>query len=217
MILAPSILSADFGRLADQLALAERGGATAVHVDVMDGHFVPNLTVGPAVVKSLRKVTALPLDCHLMIENAERYLDAFADAGASWISLHVEALPHLQRAVAHLKSRGLQAGVALNPATPLGALEEILPELDYVLVMSVNPGFAGQSFLPASLGRIERLSAEIRRRGLATRIEVDGGIDAGNVGAVVKAGASIVVAGHAVFGQADPEAAARRLLEAGRS
>ena len=217
MILAPSILSADFGRLADQLALAERGGATAVHVDVMDGHFVPNLTVGPAVVKSLRKVTALPLDCHLMIENAERYLDAFADAGASWISLHVEALPHLQRAVAQVKSRGLQAGVALNPSTPLGALEEILPELDYVLVMSVNPGFAGQSFLPASLGKIERLAGDIRRRGLATRIEVDGGIDVGNVGAVVKAGASIVVAGHAVFGQADPEAAARRLLEAGRS
>ncbi|HET9314379.1 MAG TPA: ribulose-phosphate 3-epimerase [Vicinamibacteria bacterium] len=217
MILAPSILSADFGRLADQLALAERGGATAVHVDVMDGHFVPNLTVGPAVVKSLRKATSLPLDCHLMIENAERYLDAFADAGASWISLHVEALPHLQRAVAHVRSRGLQVGVALNPSTPLGALDEILPELDYVLVMSVNPGFAGQVFLPASLGKVERLAAEIRRRGLPTRIEVDGGIDEGNVGAMVRAGASIVVAGHAVFGQPDPEAAARRLLEAGRA
>jgi ribulose-phosphate 3-epimerase len=217
VILAPSILSADFARLADQLALAERGGATAVHVDVMDGHFVPNLTVGPAVVKSLRKATALPLDCHLMIENAERYVDAFADAGASWISLHVEALPHLQRAVAQVKGRGLQAGVALNPSTPLAALEEILPELDYVLVMSVNPGFAGQVFLPASLGKIDRLSAEIRRRGLATRIEVDGGIDESNVAAVVKAGASVVVAGQAVFGQADPEAAARRLLEAGRS
>jgi ribulose-phosphate 3-epimerase len=217
VILAPSILSADFGRLADQLALAERGGATVVHVDVMDGHFVPNLTVGPAVVKSLRKVTSLPLDCHLMIENAERYLDAFADAGASWISLHVEALPHLQRAVAHVKARGLQAGVALNPSTPLGTLDEILPELDYVLVMSVNPGFAGQVFLPASLGKVERLAAEIRRRGLATRIEVDGGIDETNVGAMVKAGASVVVAGQAVFGQLDPEAAARRLLEAARS
>ncbi len=217
MILAPSILSADFGRLAEQVALAERGGATVVHVDVMDGHFVPNITIGPPVVKALRKVTSLPLDCHLMIENAERYLDAFADAGASWISLHVEALPHLQRAVAHVRSRGLQAGVALNPSTPLGALDEILPELDYVLVMSVNPGFSGQGFLPGSLGKVERLAGEIRRRGLAARIEVDGGIDETNVRAVVDAGASVVVAGNAVFGQADPEAAARRLLQAGRS
>jgi ribulose-phosphate 3-epimerase len=217
VILAPSILSADFGRLAEQVALAERGGATAVHVDVMDGHFVPNITVGPPVVKALRKVTALPLDCHLMIENAERYIDAFADAGASWISLHVEALPHLQRAVAHVKSRGLRAGVALNPSTPLASLDEVLPELDYVLVMSVNPGFSGQSFLPASVGKVERLADDIKRRGLATRIEVDGGIDEGNVGAVVKAGASVIVAGQAVFGQPDPEAAVRRLLEAGRS
>jgi ribulose-phosphate 3-epimerase len=217
VILAPSILSADFGRLADQIALAERGGATVVHVDVMDGHFVPNITIGPPVVKALRKVTALPLDCHLMIESAERYLDAFADAGASWISLHVEALPHLQRAVAQVRSRGLQAGVALNPSTPLGSLDEILPELDYVLVMSVNPGFSGQGFLPASLGKVERLAGEIRRRGLATRIEVDGGIDETNVRAVVDAGASVIVAGNAVFGQADPEAAARRMLEAGRS
>jgi ribulose-phosphate 3-epimerase len=183
----------------------------------MDGHFVPNITVGPPVVKALRKVTALPLDCHLMIENAERYIDAFADAGASWISLHVEALPHLQRAVAHVKSRGLRAGVALNPSTPLASLDEVLPELDYVLVMSVNPGFSGQSFLPASVGKVERLADDIKRRGLATRIEVDGGIDEGNVGAVVKAGASVIVAGQAVFGQPDPEAAVRRLLEAGRS
>jgi ribulose-phosphate 3-epimerase len=217
VILAPSILSADFGRLAEQVALAERGGAGVLHVDVMDGHFVPNITIGPPVVRALRKVTALPLDCHLMIENAERYLDAFADAGASWISLHVEALPHLQRAVAHLKSRGLKAGVALNPSTPLASLEEILPDLDHVLVMSVNPGFSGQTFLPGSLDKIERLRAQIRRRGVATRIEVDGGIDEGNVRAVVAAGAEIVVAGNAVFGQADPESAARRLLEAGRS
>jgi ribulose-phosphate 3-epimerase len=217
VILAPSILSADFGRLAEQVALAEQGGATVVHVDVMDGHFVPNITIGPPVVKALRKVTTLPLDCHLMIENAERYLDAFADAGASWISLHVEALPHLQRAVAHLKSRGVNAGVALNPATPLWSLEEILPELDHVLVMSVNPGFGGQTFLAGSLDKIGRLHADIRRRGLATRIEVDGGIDEGNVRAVVAAGASVIVAGHAVFGHGDPEAAARRLLEAGRS
>jgi ribulose-phosphate 3-epimerase len=217
VILAPSILSADFGRLAEQVELAERGGAGVVHVDVMDGHFVPNITIGPPVVRALRKVTSLPLDCHLMIENAERYLDAFVDAGASWISLHVEALPHLQRAIAHLKSRGLKAGVALNPSTPLASLEEILPDLDYVLVMSVNPGFSGQTFLPGSLDKIDRLRAQIQRRGVATRIEVDGGIDEGNVRAVVAAGAEIVVAGNAVFGQADPEAAARRLLEAGRS
>ncbi len=217
MILAPSILSADFGRLAEQIALAERGGAGLVHVDVMDGHFVPNITIGPPVVKALRKATALPLDCHLMIENAERYLDAFVDAGASWISLHVEALPHLQRAVALLKSRGVQAGVALNPSTPLGALEEILPELDYVLVMSVNPGFSGQHFLPASLDKVRRLRAEIERRGLAVRIEVDGGIDESNVRSVIAAGAEVLVAGNAVFGQPDPEAAARRLLQAGRS
>jgi ribulose-phosphate 3-epimerase len=217
VIVAPSILSADFGRLADQVALAERGGAGVVHVDVMDGHFVPNITIGPPVVKALRKVTQLPLDCHLMIENAERYLDAFVDAGASWISLHVEALPHLQRAVAHLKSRGVKAGVALNPSTPLGSLEEILPDLDYVLVMSVNPGFSGQSFIPGSLDKLARLRAEIQRRGLATRIEVDGGVDEGNVRAVVAAGAEIVVAGNAVFGQADPEKAVRRLLEAART
>ena len=217
MILAPSILSADFGRLAEQIALAERGGAGAVHVDVMDGHFVPNITIGPPVVKALRKATSLPLDCHLMIENAERYLDAFVDAGASWISLHVEAMPHLQRAVAHLKSRGVKAGVALNPATPLATLDEILPELDYVLVMSVNPGFGGQSFLPASVDKIARLRGEIARHGLSVRIEVDGGIDEGNVKSVVDAGAEVIVAGNAVFGRPDPEAAARRLLEAGRS
>jgi ribulose-phosphate 3-epimerase len=217
VILAPSILSADFGRLADQIALAEAGGASVVHVDVMDGHFVPNITIGPAVVKSLRKVTALPLDCHLMIENAERYLDAFADAGASWISLHVEALPHLERAVAQVKARGLKAGVALNPSTPLVALEEILPAVDYVLVMSVNPGFSGQHFLPASVDKVKRLRAEIERRGLSVRIEVDGGIDATNVRTVVSAGAEVIVAGHAVFGQPDRVAAARRMLAAVRA
>lgn len=217
MILAPSILSADFGRLADQVARIERGGAGAVHVDVMDGHFVPNITIGPPVVRALRAVTRLPLDCHLMIEHAERYLDAFVDAGAAWISLHVEALPHLQRAVAHLKSRGVKAGAALNPSTPLSALEEILPELDYVLVMSVNPGFSGQAFLPGSLDKLRRLRAEIERRGLATLVEVDGGVDETNVRAVLAAGAEVIVAGNAVFGQADPEAAARRLLQAGRT
>jgi len=214
--LAPSILSADFGRLAEEIAAVERGGATVVHVDVMDGHFVPNLTIGPPVVRSLRKATRLPLDCHLMIENADRYLDAFVDAGASWISLHVEALVHLQRALAHLRGRGVRAGVALNPSTPLSALEELLPELDYVLVMSVNPGFSGQSFLPGSVEKIRRLRAAIQQRGLSVTIEVDGGVDVGNARLLCEAGAEVLVAGQAVFGQADPEAAARRLLEAAR-
>jgi ribulose-phosphate 3-epimerase len=216
MILAPSILSADFGRLSEQIAEAQRGGAGLVHVDVMDGHFVPNITLGPPVVKAIRKHTDLPLDCHLMIENAERWVDAFADAGANWISVHVEAMPHLQRTVAHLRQRGLKAGVALNPSTPLAVLEEILPELDYVLVMSVNPGFGGQSFLPGSLDKVRRLRAQIEARGLGARIEVDGGVDASNAAALVQAGAEILVAGNAVFGQADPETAARALLQAAR-
>jgi ribulose-phosphate 3-epimerase len=216
MILAPSILSADFARLGEAIAAVERGGAGAIHVDVMDGHFVPNITLGPPVVKSIRKATALPLDVHLMIENADRYLDAFVDAGANWISLHVEALPHLQRAVAHLRGRGVEAGVAINPATPLAAIEEILPELDYVLVMSVNPGFGGQKFLPGSLDKIRRLKKQIADRGLSTRIEVDGGVDATNVRALADAGADILVAGQAVFGAGDAERDARRLLEAAR-
>jgi ribulose-phosphate 3-epimerase len=214
VILAPSILSADFCRLGDEVAGAERGGAALVHVDVMDGHFVPNLTVGPAVVKALRKATRLPLDVHLMIEGAERYVDAFAEAGAAWISVHVEAMPHLQGTLAHLGRLGLRRGVALNPATPLTSLEEILPELDYVLVMSVNPGFGGQAFLPASLDKVRRLRRMLEARGLPTQIEVDGGVDATNARALVEAGAEVLVAGSAVFGQGDPEASARRLIEA---
>lgn len=214
MILAPSILSADFGRLADELVRVERGGAGVIHVDVMDGHFVPNLTLGPPVVKALRRATKLPLDVHLMIEHADRWLDAFIDAGADWISLHVEAVPHLQRAVAHLRARGLRPGVALNPATSLASLDEILPELDYVLVMSVNPGFGGQAFLPGALDKVRRLRAQVQARGLSTQIEVDGGVDLGNARRLVEAGAEILVAGSAVFGQGDPEAAARALLQA---
>jgi ribulose-phosphate 3-epimerase len=216
MILAPSILSADFARLGEDIASAERGGAGAIHVDVMDGHFVPNITLGPPVVKAIRRATTLPLDVHLMIENADRYLDAFVDAGATWISLHAEALPHLQRSVAHLKGRGVQAGVAINPATPLSALEEILPDLDYVLVMSVNPGFGGQKFLPGSLDKVRRLRAQIADRGLSVRIEVDGGVDLTNVRALSDAGADILVAGQAVFGGGDAERDARRLVEAAR-
>lgn len=216
MILAASILSADFSRLAEDIARAERGGASVIHVDVMDGHFVPNITLGPPVVKSIRKATALPLDCHLMIENADRYLDAFVDAGADWVSVHVEAVPHLERAVAHLARRGAKPGVVLNPATPLSTLEEILPEVHHVLVMSVNPGFGGQSFIPSSLDKVRRLKAMIGARGLATRIEIDGGVHAGNVRDVVAAGVEIVVAGSAVFGEGDVTAAARRMIEASR-
>jgi len=216
MILAPSILSSDFARLAEEVAAAARGGATLVHVDVMDGHFVPNITLGPPIVASLHKATPLPLDVHLMIENADRYLPAFVDAGAAWISLHQEAVPHLERQVAFLRERGVRAGVALNPATPLTTLDEILPELDYVLVMSVNPGFGGQKFIPGALDKIRRLRRIIQDRGLKTQIEVDGGVDAGNIRALVEAGAEVLVAGSAVFGKGDPEAAARRLVEAAR-
>jgi ribulose-phosphate 3-epimerase len=182
----------------------------------MDGHFVPNITLGPPVVRSLHKATPLPLDVHLMIEDADRYLDAFIDAGASWISLHQEAVTHLERAVAHLRGRGVGAGVALNPATPIGTLEDILPELDFVLVMSVNPGFGGQKFLPLALDKIRRLRAHIVERGLKTQIEVDGGVDATNVRALVAAGADVLVAGSAVFGHRDPAAAVRALLDASR-
>jgi ribulose-phosphate 3-epimerase len=216
VIVAPSILAADFGRLAEEVQKAEKGGAGVVHVDVMDGHFVPNLTVGPPVVKSLRRATSLPLDCHLMIENADRYVDAFVDAGANWVSVHVEAMPHLQRTIAHLRARGVRPGVVLNPATPLATLDEILPEVDYVLVMSVNPGFGGQTFLPASLDKIRRLKRTLDERGLRVDIEVDGGVDASNIRALAQAGAAIFVAGSAVFGQGDPEAGVRRLLEAAR-
>ena len=216
MILAPSILSSDFARLAEEVAAAARGGATLVHVDVMDGHFVPNITLGPPIVTSLHKATPLPLDVHLMIENADRYLQAFVDAGAAWISLHQEAVPHLERQVAFLRERGVRAGVALNPATPLATLDEILPQLDYVLVMSVNPGFGGQKFIPGALDKIRRLRRIIQDRGLKTQIEVDGGVDAGNIRALVEAGAEVLVAGSAVFGKGDPEAAARRLVEAAR-
>jgi ribulose-phosphate 3-epimerase len=216
VILAPSILAADFGHLAEEIAGAERGGAGVIHVDVMDGHFVPNLTVGPPVVASVRKATSLPIDVHLMIENADRYVDAFVDAGANWVSVHVEAMPHLQRTVAHLRSRGVRPGVVLNPATPLGSLEEILPEVDYVLVMSVNPGFGGQKFLPSSVDKIRRLAWALRERRLEAQIEVDGGVDTGNARTLIDAGAEILVAGSAVFGGGAPEAGARRLIEACR-
>jgi ribulose-phosphate 3-epimerase len=214
VILAPSILAADLGRLAEEVAAVERGGAGVIHVDVMDGRFAPNLTFGPAVVKALRRMTRLPIDVHLMVERGDRHVDAFVDAGASWVSLHVEAVPHLQRAVAHLSERGAKAGVVLNPSTPLSALEEILPEVDYVLLMSVNPGFSGQVFLPSTLDKIRRLHETIKTRRLRARIEVDGGITAENIRTVVEAGAEIIVAGVAAFSDGDPEAATRGLIEA---
>jgi len=203
-MIAPSILSADFARLGEQLAQIERGGAGVVHVDVMDGHFVPNLTVGPVVVKAVRRATKLPIDVHLMIENAERYVDAFVDAGANWVSVHVEALPHLHRTVAHLKGRGVRAGVVLNPSTALGSLDEILPDADYILMMSVNPGFGGQSFIPAALDKVRNLRAMAGGRPID--IEVDGGVTPQNAAEVAAAGANVLVAGSAVFKGGSPDA-----------
>jgi ribulose-phosphate 3-epimerase len=214
--LLPSILSADFAHLADQVAAAERGGGTVIHVDVMDGHFVPNITLGPPVVKSLRKATSLPLDCHLMIENPNEFIPAFADAGASWVSVHYEACPHLHRTLQLIAHHGMKPGVVINPATPVDFLIEILPMVHHVLIMSVNPGFGGQEFIPFSLKKLRRL-AELRRElGLAFKIEVDGGVAHDTVAAVVQAGAELLVAGNAVFGAGNPEQDARSLLAAAR-
>jgi ribulose-phosphate 3-epimerase len=212
--LAPSILSADFAHLAEQVARAREGGASVVHVDVMDGHFVPNLTIGPPVVKSLRKVTKLPLDCHLMIDNPDEFIPIFAEAGADWISIHQEATVHLNRSLQHIRDHGVRAGVVINPATPVETLSEVLDMVDYVLVMSVNPGFGGQKFLPNSLHKMRHL-AEIRaQRGLNFRIEVDGGVALDTVAEIARAGAEILVAGNAVFGKGDPKTNAEQLLKA---
>jgi len=197
--IAPSILSADFAHLAEEIAKAERGGADLIHVDVMDGHFVPNITLGPPVVSCIRKVTELPLDAHLMIEGPGRYIADFVKAGANWISVHVETEAHLNRTVNHIQDLGARAGVALNPGTPLSALEEILPEIDFVLVMSVNPGFGGQQFIPSSLHKIRKLNDLITSNGYRAQIEVDGGIGTTNLHEVLAAGAEIIVAGSAIF------------------
>ncbi len=199
--IAPSILSADFARLGEEVrAIAS---ADYLHVDVMDGHFVPNLTIGPPVVAALRKVTDLPLDVHLMIENPDRYIADFAAAGADIITVHLEAAVHLHRTVQLIRSLGKKAGVSINPATPVSALEVILDDLDLVLVMSVNPGFGGQSFIPAALTKIDQLRREIDRRGLRVELEVDGGVKTDNIGLIARAGADVFVAGSAVFGSSD--------------
>ena len=212
--LAPSILSADFARLGEHVRAAAEGGANVIHVDIMDGHFVPNITIGPPVVRSLRKATRLPLDCHLMIENPDQFIPDFADAGADWISVHQEACRHLNRTLHLIKSHQCLAGVVINPATPVDTLSEVLDIVDYVLVMSVNPGFGAQKFIPSTLHKMRQL-AEIRReRGLTFRIEVDGGVSLETVGEVVRAGAEILVAGNAVFGAGDPRENAQSLLKA---
>jgi ribulose-phosphate 3-epimerase len=212
--IAPSILSANFACLGDQIQAVERGGASLLHVDVMDGHFVPNITVGLPVVKSLAKFTRLPIDAHLMISEPGIYAAQFVEAGAQMVSVHVEADPHLHRTAMSIKAAGAQAGVVLNPSTPVGAVEEALQFVDYVLVMSVNPGFGGQKFIPQTLDKVKRLRQMILERQLNVRLEIDGGIDRSNIEDVVAAGAEIIVAGSAIFGKPDAEAAVKELREA---
>ncbi len=211
---APSILAADFAALGAAIDAAERGGADYIHVDVMDGHFVPNLTVGPAVVRALQRVARVPLDVHLMITDPDRYAEAFVKAGAAMLSVHVEVSPHLNRTITFIKELGAKAGVAINPSTPLVALEDVASEVDYVLVMSVNPGFGGQAFLPRSESKVRRLRSMLDRAGNPAPIEVDGGIDLETVGCVVRAGAEILVAGSSIFHAPDIVAAARGLRAA---
>jgi ribulose-phosphate 3-epimerase len=214
--LLPSILSADFARLGEQVQAAERGGGTVIHVDVMDGHFVPNLTLGPPVVTSLRRVTKLPLDCHMMIENPDEFVEPFAEAGANWMSVHYEACRHLHRSLELIAHHGMKPGVVINPATRVDLLVPILGIVHHVLVMSVNPGFGGQNFIPYSLNKLRQLKELRQELGLSYRIEVDGGVAHDTVAMVVEAGAELLVAGNAVFGAGQPEHDARELLKAAR-
>jgi ribulose-phosphate 3-epimerase len=211
--LAPSILSADFAHLAAQIQAVAEGGATVLHVDVMDGHFVPNITIGSPVVASLRKVTNLPLDCHLMIENPDQYIPAFVDAGADWISVHQEACVHLNRTLEMIQSHGARAGVVINPATPVQTLEEVLDMVHHVLVMSVNPGFGGQKFIPSTLEKVRKLALMRSARNANFRIEIDGGIATDTIADAVRAGVEILVAGNAVFGKGNPRENTERLLK----
>ena len=211
-VLAPSILSADFARLGAEVKDVEAGGAALIHVDVMDGHFVPNLTVGPAVTAAVRKVTQLPVDCHLMIENPERFVEAFVRAGADMVSVHFEATVHMHRTLQLIHDLGAKAGVVLNPATPLSSLDEILPQADYVLLMSVNPGFGGQSMIPSVLRKARDLRDWIDGDGLDCRIEIDGGVTLENLDEVAAAGVDMIVAGSAVFGSGDPRRTAQTMV-----
>jgi ribulose-phosphate 3-epimerase len=212
--IAASVLSADFARLGDEVAAAVRGGADLIHVDVMDGHFVPNLTMGPAVARAIARVATVPIDVHLMIQEPDRYIDAFAEAGASMVTVHAEVLPHLHRTIHAIKRLGCLAGVALNPSTPLNAIQEVSTDLDYVLVMSVNPGFGGQSFIPRSESKVRAVRALLDAVSNDGSVEIDGGIDTTTAGLAVRAGADILVAGAAIFGGPDPEGAVRALRAA---
>lgn len=212
--IAPSILSADFARLGEEISAAERGGASILHFDVMDGKFVPNITVGLPVLKSLRKATKMTIDAHLMIEDPGTYATQFVEAGADMVSVHIEADPHIHRTLGAIRSAGAKAGVVLNPATSLSTLDDVLPHCDFVLVMSVNPGFGGQKFIESSLDKLRRLKSIITERDLPVRIEVDGGVDVNNIAQVAAAGAEMIVAGSAVFGGGDPQSAVKKLIEA---
>jgi ribulose-phosphate 3-epimerase len=214
VLIAPSLLSADFSALGEAISAVERGGADLIHVDVMDGHFVPNITIGPPVVRSIKRVTKVPLDVHLMITDPDRYIEAFAEAGAAMMSVHVEVLPHLHRTVHAIKDLGVKAGVVINPSTPVVLLESIAPDVDYVLVMSVNPSFGGQSFIPRSEVKVRDVRTLLDRVSNPALIEIDGGIDIRNVGRVVSAGARMIVAGSAIFHTSDPERATRELKSA---
>ncbi len=211
--IAPSILSADFSRLGEEIREAEKTGVDLIHIDVMDGHFVPNITIGPPVVKAIRKITGLALDVHLMVEEPDRHIDAFAEAGSDIITVHIEASTHLNRSIRYIKDSGVKAGVSLNPATPLGGLDFILSEADMVLLMSVNPGFGGQEFIPSVMEKIKMLKDMIQRKGCRAEIEVDGGVNVKNAGDVVKAGADIIVMGNAFFNSGDYAGVVRAVRE----
>jgi ribulose-phosphate 3-epimerase len=214
ILLAPSILSADFANLGRDVAAAEKGGADLIHVDVMDGHFVPNITIGVPVVRALKRVATRPLDVHLMIEEPDRYIDEFIAAGADMVSVHVEAVPHLHRTITHIRKLGAKAGAVLNPSTPAGLLEDIAGDLDFVVVMSVNPGFGGQAFIPHSLEKLGRVRRVLDAGRSTAAIEIDGGVDSSNIADVIAAGATILVAGNAIFGQGNAESATRALRAA---